>query len=910
MSESLHQSRYIVGIDLGTTNSACCYYDTYQEQHQGEILPIQQLTAAGEIGKPSLLPSFCYLYGAELATGAADLPWRNEPDHIVGVFARDQGASIPSQLVSSAKSWLSHAGVDRESAILPWGSNVEQKISPLEASARYLRHMRDAWNHVFGRTRDRDGSPCLLEQQQVVVTIPASFDETARDLTLRAAREAGLRDVQLLEEPLAAFYSWLNGHEQDWKEQIQPGERVLVVDIGGGTTDFSIVELERGNTLRRFAVGEHLLLGGDNIDIALARTFEQQWSGKLRSAEWSQLVQLCRAAKEQILEGTCEEIPITLLGRGSSLLGSARSGILTRETVLSVLLDGFYPLVAHDHPSPAQGGMRQMGLPYATEPAVTSHLLAFLRHAARVANDDQPVAYPSKVLFNGGSMIPQVLRDRVLAALSAWFPDREKPTELTGNYALAVATGAAYYGRVRRGEGVKVRGGIAHAYYTEVAGPSGPEVVCLMPRDTEEGRPVEVPGTFAVRTNQSVRFPLYSSATRLADQAGQHIAERDELTLVAPLVSVLQYGRTEERDLKVSLYSELNEIGALEVSLQSVETQHRWPLRFDLRPTQPTDTTQPNTAQAGIVHDADAIESAKSYLRAGFADGKGLAKLIPGLEELLQSSRADWNVSSLRALADCLLDMRDQTARSAHIEARWLNLLGYCLRPGFGDPEDLLRIRKIWPMWFDGLKYDRDPQAAAEWWVFWRRVAAGLKAGHQSTIAGVAGKVLAPKGKFRESIREGEQARREMWRCLGAMEWLPLATKQRFANILMKRDQLNAFELWVMARIGARSLFHGPENLIVPAPMAAQWAAGLLGMQVPEDARSMRDFALARLVQPCGDRSLDVDETTRQRVIEWLKSHDRPTTWIHSDQSKQDPSAPELTKILADSLPLGLSRSE
>jgi hypothetical protein len=902
----LHSSRFVVGIDLGTTNNACVYYDSYRESAGSVQFPVPQSVAAGELAAQDMLPSFLYLPGSEMPAGSWKLPWDANPAHIVGRFARDQGASVPGQLVSSAKSWLAHAGVDRHKAILPWGSDVRGKMSPVAVSAAYLDHLRRAWNQRFGKVKDRDGSPCRLEDQQVVITIPASFDETARELTIVAAREAGYGDITLLEEPLAAFYAWLDRHESDWSAHLEPGERVLVIDVGGGTSDFSFIEMDERRNLHRFAVGEHLLLGGDNIDMAIARKLEAEWGAKLHGSQWAMLCQLCRAAKERLLDGLAEETDVTLLSKGSSVLESARSAHLHVNDVVSLLHDGFFPLPENDAPTPPRGGgIRQMGLPYASEPAVTLHLLEFLRYAARVAGDDSRLAFPHKVLFNGGSMIPSTVRERVIDAIAKWFPEQPRSIELVGDYSMAVATGAAYFGKVRRGKGVKVRGGIAHSYYTEVAADGDSrQLVCLIARDTDESVRIPVPGHYQLQTNQKVQFPLYSSATRLHDQPGDRLDADDELTLVAPLAAAMQFGKGQERAIAVELECQLTAIGTLEVALNSRESEHRWPLRFDLRAL----SDSAPVAEIATVVSAERVSEARAHVAATFAGGKDPRSLVSELEAILEAKREQWSVLLLRELADELLACRDLARRSAPAEARWLNLTGYCLRPGFGDAADALRLKTIWKHWFEGPTNTKQAQVAAEWWVFWRRIASGLKSGHQSTIAGAATKVLMPKSKYRPTIREGNQARMEMWRCVGAMEAIPTNEKRRVGNVLLGRGgKLEPFELWVLARLGARRLFHASADLALPSADAANWLASLTARKASGQGRGMHLFAVSRIAAITEDRNLDLPENALASARDYLEQHDSPLAFREQLTSGHDDSAADVAKVLADALPLGLS---
>ncbi len=903
----MDEARYIVGIDLGTTNSAVFYVDT-ETDNRIQPFPIPQVTAAGEIDSPSLLPSFCYLPGgSELPKKAIVLPWNKDPKQVVGVFARDQGAAVPSRLVASAKSWLAHAGVDRKKPILPWGSDLgKQNQSPVGVTTLYLAHVREAWNHQFRKKKDREGNSCILENQQVVVTIPASFDETARELTITAARDAGFKNLVLLEEPLAAFYSWLNHHENDWREIIQPGERILVIDVGGGTTDFSFIEMDDKGALHRFAVGDHLLLGGDNIDMAIARSIEQEWNTKLDVTQWSMLVQLSRRAKEELLnDDSRESTTITLLARGSSVIQNTRKATLTRAKLMQLLDEGFYPACSVNAAPPRKSSaIREMGLPYAAEPAVTIHLLNFLRYAAAISGEENAM-FPDKVLFNGGSMISAHVRERTMDVIDSWFPDRDTPVTIEGeSLSLAVAIGAAYYGRVRRGEGVRVRGGISRSYFVAAANQAGEEeLICVMSRDTDENVDIEVPGRFMLQTSEKVQFRLFSSATRLHDKPGDKVKRNDEISEVAPLITVLQFGKDEKRMIEVNLASRLTEIGTLELTVESVTTEHRWPLRFDLRPI--ADGAEVNET---ISVDKSKIDAVLAHLKRAFTeDPEVLKPLVRTLEEMLELERDDWSLPLLRDMADLLLDLQDERRRSPRHEARWLNLLGWCLRPGFGDPGDELRMRRVWKLWFQKVVHERDAQAVADWWVFWRRVAPGLRDGHQNQIGAVLSKTLMPKGKYRNTIREGQQAQREMWRCLGALELLSVKSKRGIGRVLLERvNKLEAYEYWVLARVGDRNLFHGPAELVLPARDAAAWFETILDARVSSQAESMRLFAISLIGAISGDRNRDLKQDLLNQGIVLLEAQNAPESWIQRLREHTHESEADQAKILGDSLPHGL----
>jgi hypothetical protein len=905
-------TRFVVGIDLGTTNSAVCYVDA-----EGEPTPrqfaIPQLVAAGEVGAAELLPSFCYLAGtSELPAGALELPWNKDQRHAVGRFAQVQGAAIPDRLVASAKSWLAHAGVDRTRGILPWGADLgEQMVSPVEVSARYLAHVRAAWDHSFGHLKDQEGTPCVLGEQQVILTVPASFDEVARQLTLEAATQAGLQHVVLIEEPLAAFYSWLWHHEEDWRELVEENETILVVDVGGGTTDFSLVQIEPGFSLRRTAVGEHLLLGGDNMDMSLARDAEAAWNSKLGPREWSQLCLECRRVKESLLAvGGPETADIAVAGQGRSLIASTRTHSFDRDLVVERIRDGFFPEVdVATARAERSRGIRQMGLPYASDPAVTRHLLHFLRGAAAtVENPVNGMAAPSRILFNGGAMLPTSLRDRVRAVVASWTGRDTVPELAAADLNLAVSRGAAYYGLVRMGQGVRVKGGIARAYYLEVGSGDDSRLICVMPRDTQEGVVRDLPDmTFELATNQPVRFPIAASTTRLGDALGDTVEPDEEIRHLPPLHTVIPHGKGGSRSITVRLSTELNEVGTLEVWCSSLDGRHRYPLSFDLRSDQ-----ENGDDEVEIVVDEERRTAALSLVARAFGDEPDLLKRLPkDLESCLDLPRKDWGAALLRQLADALLEVANRRVATARHEARWLNLTGFCLRPGFGMPGDDWRLRQLWKLWHTGCANPRDAQAAADWWTLWRRVAGGLRQGHQQQIANILVRELVPKPGDRLDSRRGPaQETIEMWRCLGAMERLPVKTKLKTVRALLdSNNRLDDHHFWVLARLAARRLFHGPEDTIVPAAKLEPLLPELL--KRANQARShVAAFAVVNACRRCEVRGLDVTDTFVDQADSLLERLDAPEEWRQLLRTAAGDSRSYQREVTGDALPLGLNLAE
>lgn len=606
---------YSIGIDLGTTNSAVSYFDLKRTSARGReqsTLAIPQVTAVGTVENKNLLPSFLYLPNAqEFPAAALALPWdKKNATALVGEFARAHGAKVPARLVSSAKSWLSHAGVDRQSAILPWQAPADvTRLSPVEASRQYLAHLRAAWDHQF--------PDAPFSQQEIVLTVPASFDAAARDLTLSAAQQAGLKNLTLLEEPQAAFYAWTEQAGEGFRKHVRPGDVILVVDVGGGTSDFSLIAVTEKNgevELTRIAVGDHILLGGDNMDLALAYTVNQRLTAegkKLDSWQFTALTHACRAAKEAMFaDAKLAKSPLVIPGRGSSLIGGTIKAELSRDELTRVLTDGFFPEVAvTDLPKTARSsGLAQIALPYAQDAAVTRHLAAFLtRQAKALAGSDlaklspkltasSTFVHPTAILFNGGVFKSQVLRDRVLAVLNRWLKaDSGQPAaELAGaELDLAVARGAAYYGWARHGHGLRIRGGTARAYYVgiESAMPAVPgmeppvRALCVAPFGMEEGTQADVPPQeFGLVVGEPTRFRFFSSSVRRDDAVGAMLddpATSDDFEEVAPIESTLS-GDT-GRLVPVNLQAAVTEIGTLELRILEKNGPGRWKLELNVR---------------------------------------------------------------------------------------------------------------------------------------------------------------------------------------------------------------------------------------------------------------------------------------------------------------------------------------
>jgi hypothetical protein len=605
-------TRFSVGIDLGTTHCVLSYADLDRiddEEFSPQVMAIPQLTSPGSVEEKLQLPSFLYqAHEAELAANSTALPWAAKPDYLVGEIARNLGSKTPIRLVSSAKSWLCHTGVDCKAALLPAEAPDEvERVSPFQATTAYLQHLRDAWQS------QHPNAP--LDQQDVVITVPASFDPAARELTVEAARAVGLGQAILLEEPQAALYSWIEKSHGDWRKHAEVGDIILVIDIGGGTTDLSLIAVTEkdGNLeLTRVAVGDHILLGGDNMDLALAYTVKaklEKDGKRLEPWQLQALTHSCRDAKEKLFNNAgLDTVPLVVASRGSSLIGGTLRTELTREEVKRVLVEGFLPQVAaSDRPtSRPRTGLRSAGLPYAQDAGITRHLAAFLSKQQSATDELKDInlpehasfLHPTAVLFNGGVLKAGALAERLMEVLNSWLRAEQAPEArlLTGaDLDLAVARGAAYYGYVRKGKGVRIKGGTAASYYVgiESAMPAVPgiapeiQALCIAPFGMEEGTSQELPDDeFGLVIGEPVRFRFFASNTRREDKVGTRLdywtnEELDELGEIE--ITLPEEGRRPGEVVPVHLCAAVTEVGTLELQAVSQKDQGRWKIEFDVR---------------------------------------------------------------------------------------------------------------------------------------------------------------------------------------------------------------------------------------------------------------------------------------------------------------------------------------
>ncbi len=892
-------ARFTVGIDLGTTNSAVASIDTSSSRRTPEALAIPQLVAAGEVGARTLLPSAVYLPGAhELPAGALSLPWGTS-DFAVGLFAREQSAKVPGRGVTSAKSWICHPGVDRTASILPWGAPDDvARISPVEASARVLKHLRTAWEAAH--------PGMSLADQDVVLTVPASFDAGARELTLKAAEAAGLADVTLLEEPLAAFYHWLEGHASSLADALAGVSMLLVVDVGGGTTDFTLIQVRNGDGLRldRIAVGDHLLLGGDNVDLALARVAEKRLGeGTLDAAGWGALVQSARAAKEALLAPDAPESrSLVVPGRAAKLVGGSRRVEVTRDEVRALALDGFLPMVPRGARPERQGGLRSLGLPYAADAAITRHLAAFVsRHLG-------PTQAIDAVLFNGGALTPDILKNRLLDVLESWSDARPKVLE-NKQLDLAVARGAAHFGLVRRGEGVRVGGGSPRSFFLGIRTAEGHQGLCIVPKGLPEGVTAPIEGrTFQLTVNRPVRFELFSSTGRASVKPGQLIAvdDADDLVRLPPIQTVIRSGSS-AGEVGVQVEAGTTEIGTL--ALWCVAGGERFKLEFHLRGEGCDEALYETGALPKRFGEARELIEKFYGKKPSDVDAREVKNLSRALEKVL-GERESWPVPLLRELWSVLWAGAQRRRRSADHERQWLMLTGYTLRPGFGAALDDWRVSETFSIFSQGLQFHQERAQWDQWWILWRRVAGGLDEAAQTSIVEVARYWLEPatSGKTRPRPKGPKvEGLEELLRLVVSLERISPALKREIGEWIWTKLDAPASGgagYWLLGRLGARVPFHGSAHQVVGPDVAGLWTQRIL----KADWGKSKDapFAAALLARATGDRARDLDEALRAEVLVRLEQMKASPSWLQMVREPTALAQVEEQRMFGEGLPPGL----
>jgi len=907
---------YHVGIDLGTTHTVVAYAardDASRSDVPAEVsvFPIPQLVSSSEVEALRLLPSF--LYAPPASEHVAD-PWQELP-WLVGQFARQRGQEVSERLVASAKSWLSHAGVSRRDAILPWAADAAEvpKISPVEASQRLLEHVRCCFDQAFA------GQP--LSAQSIVLTVPASFDEVARELTVEAAELAGL-PVRLLEEPQAAFYDLIAGGRRSTLEALlgsgKTSARVLVCDVGGGTTDLTLIEVRRSLAgeleLERVAVGRHLLLGGDNIDLALAQLCEQKLlSGeRLDPLRFSRLLLACRAAKEALLgPAAAESAPIRVASLGSSLVGGTLATELIRSEVEALVFDGFLPLVERGEASPkARAGLLAFGLPYERDPAISRHIVQFLERHSRAVG-----AGVDAVLLNGGLFHAQRAAERVQALVSR-FCDREVTLLPYPDPDLSVARGAVAYSRSLAGQGLRIGGGTPRGFYVAVDERAARRALCVVPKGAREGeRHVASTGGLWLRVGQPVQLELYTSDA-LSHQPGEIVSLDDDFALLPP-VTTLFTAADGEGDLEVALEGELSAAGTVELS--SVELHpsegraaRRFRLAFELRSVEPTplkSAPPPSASRPPPARLPEALEAIRRVFGEGRADVKPReSKDLPRELERLLGERRSWTLESNRSLFDALAEGRSARRRSEDHERVFWMLAGYCLRPGFGAPLDEQRVGQIVPLFEAGIAASANARSWQQFWIAWRRVVAGLREDTQTRVFGLLEPFLAPselKLKRSKSLKAAEFSH-ELLELVASLERIPSERRVALGDWLIERTYRDRDpRLWsALGRVGARVPGYASAHHVVPARHAESWLDHLLRErwhEVPTAAATA-----AQLARRTDDRARDIADGVRAEVIRRLEAITADAELVELVRNFVPVAEAERAAWFGEELPVGL----
>jgi molecular chaperone DnaK (HSP70) len=912
-------AKFSIGIDLGTTNCAMAFEPLDNANPHSETFLIPQWETVTGFSEASTLPSFLYLPTDQ---EAAQMSGRSATtgEWVPGRLARKKAVESPGRVAHSAKSWLCHHAVDRSAPFLPWRSDeipIEERISPIRASALLLEYLRAAWDTKFANEAAR------FSEQEIIITVPASFDAAAQRLTLDAASEAGFPEtVRLLEEPQAAFYCWLKQHQTELWGKIHEdrAHHVLVIDIGGGTTDFSFFEINRqpGTPLpqiKRIAVGDHLLLGGDNIDLALAHQIASRLANaELSPAQWNFLVARCRDLKERCLtDSSGDSFPVSIPGRGSSLLSGALSGKISRAEIESIVLDGFFPECnANDQPARPQAGLREWALPYAADSAVTRYLAEFLSGLPPV----------EAILFNGGSLHPEPLRSRLQQQIARWQGGGEPQILHNSALDLAVGLGAASFGGLVHRRSQRIEAGAARAIYLEVHKRAAEEhkgsfLVCLLPRNapSEEEFRISQPG-LELRVNRPVKFQPYYSTRHPNDQAGSVVAwnDRDFQRLPTLQATARVTGRApKDNRLPVTLTARMNELGLLRVACVSADPaiHESWPLEFNLRPHQVEDEEQigagdstVNTVDLGV--DPAKLDAAQRRIATLFSrpldtrDKLTANNLLKSLEKLLGMPKADWNLTLIRSLWAVLNECFLCREKSVEHEETWLILAGFLLRPGFGAEGDSARIDQLWRLHTGKLAYP-GKRIQIQLYILWRRVAGGLSQQRQETI-------LAPE---LPKLRSQKNPPAELVRLAGSLERIGSKTEMidlflGTARELATTKQYCAPYLVALGLLLNRTPFYAGVDFVVSSALVERAFDALsdLDWSAPELAEVQTLFLrAARIVD---DPAIDLPRTLREKIASKLERSGVAPVRVARLRTFVPIAGSERTSLFGESLPPGL----
>lgn len=902
-------ARFVIGIDLGTTQCALSYVDLESKSLKVKNFLIPQLVDSGQVEELETLQSVLFIDEKDSIQNAPE--WmQHEKGYLTGFYAKELGGDIPSRFIHSSKSWLCHPRIDRKSAILPWqSSTVKEKLSPVQAATEYLRFLATSWNSVM---KEKDEAFDFF-RQKIIVTIPASFDPVARNLTLEAIEQAGIKSVSLLEEPQAAFYDYLNRNPKQMVRDLKGVDTVLVIDIGGGTTDFSLIQINWEDdkeypVFSRLAVGPHLLIGGDNLDLALARQVEAEFKHKgkkLIAKQWLSVLNQSRATKEDVFSDSAEgKAVFTVKGSGSKVLAGSKKITLDQSEIRNTLIEGFFPVVdANEKPEDDNGlGLSEAGLPFTKDPAITRHLALFL---------EENNIIPDAILFNGGTLQSECFRDRLFEVISIW-KGREPSILSNPHPTLAVAAGAAYYGMVSMGLGHKIQSGNPVSIYLGIGsgkiGDQGrytPEkLLCLLPKGSETETKYKVKGkAFGIDLSRDSSFYLYYTPNPpKAEKLGRTIRYNSKRYLPLPPISLK--AKTGKGEKQVGLEVVLKETGYMQVFCKEVDGTFSQELRFDLTSGEKAAT---NTAPAKRRVPITKKQLGKIDALVESA-GKGEIAfncMFKEIEQIMGSKRSLWDAEMLRQLFDLFIEDKRFTLSEASMTV-WFRLLGYCLRPGFGVKGDVERVDFIWKM-LDSEFEHTNSEFWSDWWVMWKRIAPGLSIERQNILKESILPILFQTKKRDKSMRKiSQHERNQIWRLLGHLEKISTEEKERIgwwaarSPISYGKD---ALALHAIGRFGARDLAYAPETALLPQSVANEWAEHLLKRAIP--GNSYLDWALRELGRKTGDKLIQIDDVIRKKIIDVFKQKHRKKAFIQPLLKAARLKEKDLAEFTGESLPSG-----
>lgn len=906
--------RFIIGIDLGTTNCALAFYDNKLPEKGVQSFAIRQWEETGEVS-PLTLPSFLYFpTKAEKNLSKWEL---GENPHVVGRLARSKLKDNPDRVVHSAKSWLCHGGVSRQERILPWQSETiigDKRVSPVDASAAYLRHLRQIWDESFVSVY---GDEASFSSQQIWITVPASFDEVAQSLSLDACRLAGFGDdIHLIEEPMAAFFDCFTSSESpsiNWlnaliSEASQSCLNVLVVDIGGGTSDFSLLKItseENSPVIERSKVSKHLLLGGDNIDLMLAAKIESKRPSSedaLRSSSWLKLLDQARLLKERLLsqEKVPEVYRISLDTSSKQLFDSVEVIEIETQPLLEELVEAFFPrCLFSDRPS-EQLGLTEIGLPYAQDTAITRYLAEFL-------NGENIDA----VVYAGGSLLPEKLRGRLTNTLESWY---SKPIKeiATSNLDLAVSRGAVLRACLLASNANLIRNVYPRSLFLKVVVDSQVKLLCLASRGQKLSEAVSICDLgLKAKLNRRVRFELYSDNSDFGSKLGEVYSYREHLHKLAPLEAFLKAAKSNAKEVAVDLRVNIASTGLLQLELIAKQPEiGLWKLEFH------TDLDN-----SSIIHgsDSDQADPAKSFsfdyscgLESILAPyfGKSKQTQVPKMrtltyefEQLFKLSKSQWSLHQLRASVDSLLLVGSKRARSIDHELSWLHHVGFGLRPGFGSDFDYDRCQQLWKIWLHGPSDKEQVKLIDQWWLMWRRVSGGLSGEQQNQIY----------DKLRPALLKSDKAlTREALLCLASLERLEMNRKLQLVRILI--DQLESGDrnfidakLWGLARLLSRQLLYGSADKLISASWVEQSLARLMNLSLPAKYNRALAFVFSQGARLINEREFDLSMSFRKKVIQTLVKLGAEANQLLVVESYQEADLETMGRLFGEELPIGLS---